>query len=70
MGLIRDEECLLRCGWCCGDCFDKGESGCLLPRNERPDYCNSFLCDIAEKVRDGKMSKEEGLRELPLAWKE
>ena len=53
-------ECPIKCGRCCydPDCPDDDEEpchfwskrGCKLPRNERPDFCNIYMCKRAEQL--------------------
>lgn len=49
-------ECTIKCGKYCYDpaikheppCLSwKKKVGCLLPREQRPDVCNMFLCEKA-----------------------
>lgn len=52
-------ECPIKCGKCCYDdenpeyeddpvCHYWSGKGCKLPREERPDFCNIYLCKRAE----------------------
>lgn len=52
-------ECPIKCGMCCYDadnpeyedepvCHYWSKDGCRLPRDERPDFCNVYLCKRAE----------------------
>lgn len=52
-------ECPIKCGKCCYDpeypdddeepCHYWSASGCKLPRDDRPGFCNIFLCKLAEE---------------------
>jgi hypothetical protein len=63
-------QCPIACGRCCGDCDRLRSDGCLDPRGARPAYCNTFLCEIAEAVVAGSMSKEDAAAALRAAWEE
>lgn len=80
MKLNINRTCPLQCGVCCdmywknvrafencsqATCPHQQEWGCELKRNERPDECVYYLCDIAEAVIDRSITKleAEGLLE-------
>ena len=61
-------QCPIASGRCCGDCSDLGPNGCLLSREKRPPYCTTFLCEIAEAKIADRMTQDEALAALVVAW--
>ena len=44
------------------ECPNLGVNGCILERDERPDSCKIFICDLGAAVEEGDLS-------LAWAWK-
>ena len=65
-------KCPILCGQCCeywrdvveaegSICPHEGLRGCKLPRKDRPQGCLDYMCEIAQAVLDGLITKEKGL---------
>lgn len=65
---MKNKICQISCGRCCGDCEDLGPNGCTLPRDKRPPYCLSFICEISEAIDTGMINLNDAQKELRSRW--
>jgi len=73
---LDDVKCPIACGVCCDQywrdavdapaellqCPHQGKKSCTLPRAQRPEGCREYLCDLADAVLNGRMTKKRACR--------